>query len=231
MVEALVFGAVASSGLLLGALVGTLWAPPQRVLAFLLAFASGALIAALAYELFGRAEDTGGLLVSALALLAGAAVFVGVASLLDRLARGKEATGFALVAAVTLDGIPENLALGLTVAGGAGSFVLLVAIFASNFPEALSGTVDIGAEGGHRLRAVAIWLAAALLLAASVVAGRFLFAGAGDSTIAILLAFAGGAVLASLADTIMPEAYAEGGPLVAFGTVAGFLLSYALSGQ
>jgi zinc transporter, ZIP family len=42
------------------------------------------------------------------------------------------------------------------------------------------------------------------------------------------LAFAGGAVIASLADTLMPEAYRDGGPMVALATVAGFLLSYVL---
>jgi zinc transporter, ZIP family len=45
----------------------------------------------------------------------------------------------------------------------------------------------------------------------------------------MLTAFAAGAVLASLADSVMPEAYAEGGPLVAFATSLGFLTAYALT--
>ena len=228
MLQTLLFAAVASSGLVLGAAIGAVWEPPWRVLAFLLAFASGALLAALAYELFDDAAQDSGLLVASVALVAGASTFVGATVLLDRHTRGRETTGFALVAAVTLDGVPENLALGVTLATG-GSLVLLVAIFSSNFAEALHGAVSMRSEGGSARRSLLIWSAAALLLAAALVVGRFALLGAPDAALGALLAFAGGAVLASLADTLMPEAYRDGGPLVAFGTTAGFLLSYALS--
>jgi ZIP family zinc transporter len=225
--QAVLFGGIASAGLLAGAAIGAVWDAPPQVVAGLLAFASGALLSALAFELFEEAERHGGLLVAAVSLLGGAAVFVGAALLLDRRFGGKEATGLALAAAVTLDGIPENLALGVTLLSG-GSFVLLVAIVASNFAEALSGTVNIRRDGSAR-EALAVWSVAAVVLAASVVLGRLALGGAPDDLRAALLAFAGGAVLASLADTLMPEAYREGGPLVAFGTAAGFLLSYATS--
>ena len=56
-----------------------------------------------------------------------------------------------------------------------------------------------------------------------------LLAGVGEEPLSVLLAFAGGAVLASLSDTLMPDAYREGGPLVAFATAAGFLLSFLIA--
>jgi ZIP family zinc transporter len=60
MVSALVFGIIASSSLVIGAVVGACWEPPERVVASALAFASGALITALAFELFQRAFRIGG---------------------------------------------------------------------------------------------------------------------------------------------------------------------------
>jgi ZIP family zinc transporter len=227
VLEAIVFGAVASGGLLLGVAVGAVWDAPQRVVAAFLAFASGALLSAMAFELFEEAEHQAGLVVAAGALVAGAATFIVAAILLQRRFGGKEATGLALVAAVTLDGVPENLALGVTVVTG-GSAVLLVAIVASNFAEALSSTVDIRRDGSTR-EALVVWAVAAVCLAAAVVLGRLALGGAGEHVVGACLAFAGGAVLASLADTLMPEAYREGGPLVGFATTAGFLLSYAVA--
>ena len=63
----------------------------------------------------------------------------------------------------------------------------------------------------------------AALLAVALFAGRVAADVAPeDQRLGMLTAFAAGAVLASLADTLMPEAYAEGGPVVAFATSGGF---------
>ena len=225
--QALLFGLTASSALLLGALAATYANPPKRLLAFLLALAAGSLISALAFELFQEAFDTAGALPAGAGMVAGATVFIVLDVLLDRRVR-RGATGFALLAAVTLDGVPENLALGTTIAGGAASLPLLVAIFLSNFPEALVGAHSMVEDGRSRRFAIATWLACGLLLAAAVLLGTAVTANIGESALSIVLAFAGGAVLASLVDTVMPEAYRDGGPLVAFATVAGFLVSFLL---
>lgn len=156
-------------------------------------------------------------------------------ALLKRLTaqRGKGATGFALLAGVTLDEVPENLALGIALlAGGeAGGIALLAAIFASNLPEALGGAIDMREQGRSRAFAIGVWSIAAVLLAAAVILGYALLGDIGDTTRAILLAFAGGAVLASLADTLMPKAYKDGGPLAAFATATGFLAAFLLSAR
>lgn len=228
--QVVLFAVTASAALVVGAVVGVRWALPRAVLAALLAFASGALSAALAFELFEVSFAEGGLLKASLGLAAGAATFVAVDTLLDRRMEHGDGsrTGFALFAAVTLDGVPENLALGTTLAAGKGSSALLVAIVVSNLPEALVGARALRDDGRPASLALGTWAAAAALLAMSIVAGAVLLDGLDDDVLSIVLAFAGGAVLASLADTLFPKAYADGGPWVGLATAAGFLLAVAL---
>lgn len=243
VLTAALFGLAASSALVIGAAVGALWDPPQQVTGVLLAFASGALISALAVELFGEAFELGGAVRAGLGLLAGAAAFVTADTVLDRYVTGgpgpeqrevasagsRRGVGLALLAVVTLDGVPENLALGVSLVTGA-SLTLLVAIFFSNLPESLVGAVAMRAGGQGTRSVLATWtLCALLLLAAAVVFGRLLAGGLSDNVLAVALAFAGGAVLASLADTLMPEAFEHGRPFNAFATAAGFFLSFVLA--
>ena len=145
------------------------------------------------------------------------------------------AVAFALLAAVTLDGVPENLAMGVSLVGdqaeggGGGTLALLVAIFASNFPESLVGAVAMRAAGRSVRFAIGVWSAAAVLLAAAVVFGYSVFSGVNETSLAFALAFAGGAVLASLADTLMPEAFEHGRPFNSFATAAGFFVAFVLA--
>jgi ZIP family zinc transporter len=242
MLTALLYGLAASSALVIGAAIGTRFTPPKQVSGVLLAFASGALISALAFELFEEAFHLGGATRAGLGLLVGAAAFVAIDSALDRYVAGhpgpeerevaaqaaRGGVGWALLAAVTLDGVPENLALGVSLVEGA-SLSLLVAIFASNLPEALVGAVAMRGEGRGARVVLGTWIACAALLAVAVVLGRSLGGGLDDSILAVALGFAGGAVLASLADTLMPEAFEHGRPLNAFATAAGFFLSFVLA--
>ena len=254
--EALVFGVIASSALVLGALVGARIQLPKAVLAAMLAFAAGALITALSFELFEDAYEHGGIWRAAVGLIVGAVVFTALSAWLDRAAQGKReqphgsekldvdaaaaekrpstastsgAAGIALLAAVTLDGVPENVALGVSLGGGTGGLALLAAIFVSNFPEALVGSASMRAQGRSQRFILGTWLACAALLTLAVVVGAGPLSNASAETISLPLAFAAGAVLASLADTLMPEAYEKGGPLVALSTTAGFVLSFVLS--
>lgn len=255
MRQALVFSLIASSALVAGSVAGAVIKVPRRALAFLLAFASGALITAMAFELYHGAVTRSDAVRAGAAFTAGAAVFIAIDSWLDRRVAATTPTGtapkleseaatieestpksttgglagFALLAAVTLDGVPENLALGVSLGEGHGSLALLLAIFASNFPESLVGTAQMRAAGRTVGFSITMWLIASALLAAACVVGYAGFGDASDDTISLPLAFAGGAVIASLVDTLMPEAYRDGGPMVAFATVAGFLVSYVLA--
>jgi zinc transporter, ZIP family len=232
VLNVILFGLAASSALVIGAVAGAYWTPPKALLASALAFASGALITALAFDLFQESFERGAWL-SAIGLLLGAATFVAADELLDRYIEGASdgVSAFALLAGVTLDGIPENMALGVSLleTSGAGALTLLVAIFFSNLPEALGGAVGMRQQGRSRRFAIGVWSATAVGLAAAVVVGNFALSGMAEGPLAVLLSFAGGAVLASLADTLMPDAYREGGAWVAFATTAGFLLSFLIS--
>ena len=83
-------------------------------------------------------------------------------------------------------------------------------------------------EGRSEGIMILVWALTALLLAASVVVGNAVLLGADERLLSVLLAFASGAVLASLTDTLMPDAYREGGGLIAFATAAGFFLSFMI---
>ena len=233
MLSALLFGLVASSALVIGAVAGAYWTPPRPLLASALAFASGALITALAFDLFQKSFEHGGAWLSAIGLLFGAATFVVADEMLDRYIEGTGGgvSAFPLLAAVTLDGIPENMALGVSLleTTGSGTLTLLVAIFLSNLPEALGGAVGMRQQGRSSSFAIVVWSATAVVLALAVVIGNVAVSGAGEGLLAVLLSFAGGAVLASLADTLMPDAYREGGKWVAFATAAGFLLAFLIA--
>jgi zinc transporter, ZIP family len=281
MWEAVLFGVLATSSLVVGGALGSYWDAPRRVTGVMLAFASGAMVSALAFELFPEAVELGGVAAAGGGLLAGAAVFVVVNTWLDsRVAPPEEAeaaaadgdtaaedeaaaaargeapdlpeelagaalqqrekvevaaasgVGLALLAASILDGVPENLALGVSLADeepAGGSLALLAGIFAANFPEALVGAVAMRSQGRSVRSTFGLWLATALLLIPAVVVGRVALAGADPGTLAFPLAFAGGAVLAALADTLMPEAFERGRPLNAFATCAGFFVAFVLA--
>ena len=256
-----VFGAVASSALVLGAFVGAKFELPKRVLAILLSFAAGALITALTFELFEDAYERGGIVLAAIGFMGGAVVFTVLSAFLDRWAQPGEqavpadkvqgsakldtdaaasdrpptsastrgAAGLALLAAVTLDGVPENIALGVSLGEGTGGLALLAAIFVSNLPEALVGASSMRSQGKSAGAIMGLWIACAVLLVIAVVVGAGPLSGSDPKAISLPLAFAAGAVIASLADTLMPEAFEHGGPAVALSTAAGFVLSFILS--
>jgi ZIP family zinc transporter len=231
MAEVVLFAVVASSALPVGAVIGVWRPPPRPVTAALLGFASGALVTAVAFELFEKAFEHGGAWRAGVAFFAGATAFITVDGWLERRQQRRRerggSVGLALLAGVTLDGIPENLAMGVALLEGS-AVALLVAIFASNLPEAAVGAQKMRAERSAS-EVVWIWTATAVLLAIAVVVGYVALEGVSDDSLSWPLGFAAGAVLASLADTLMPEAFREGGPPVAYATALGFLLSFLVS--
>lgn len=231
MGEAILFAAIASAALPLGALIAVWRPPPPAATSALLGFASGALITAVAFELFEKAFEHGGAWRAGIAFFAGATAFVLVDSWLERRTSHREARGgaigLALLAGVTLDGVPENLAMGVSLLEGS-AVTLLVAIFASNLPEAVVGAQKMRERYG-REDVVLIWTATAMLLALAAIVGYAALAGVEREALSWPLGFAAGAVLASLADTLMPEAFEEGGPPVAYATALGFLASFLIS--
>jgi ZIP family zinc transporter len=243
MGEAILFGVAASSALVIGGFVGAYLSVPQRIQRLLLAFAAGALICALSIELFGHAFETAGAVTAGIGLLLGAVTFAVIDAWIERrvshphprgrgklrAAAARGGAGYPLFAAVVLDGVPENTALGVSLVEDA-SFALLVAIFVSNLPEAIAGANAMCEEGRSRRFAVGVWVVAAVVLAVAVVLGYALLDGVGEDTLALLLAFAGGAVLASLAESVMPDAFERGDWHASFACAAGFFVSFVLAG-
>jgi ZIP family zinc transporter len=241
MGEALLWGLVASSSLLIGGALALKLPIGTRVLGLIMAFGAGVLISAVAFELVEEAFNTSsGEGDIALGLFLGAGVFFGGDTLIDRLggserkrsSRSSEDAGspLAIVLGIVLDGIPESLVLGLTiVSGGSVSAAFLVAVFLSNLPEAIAATAGLKQSGWSPSRVLGLWALVMAVSGLAAVVGYVALDSAAPDTIALVLAFAGGAILTMLADTMMPEAFQYGGPLVGIFTTFGFALAFTIS--
>jgi zinc transporter, ZIP family len=242
MVEAGLWGLAAASSLVLGAVVAFVARVPDRVQGLILAFGAGILFGAVAYELVEDAVETSmtGLDV-AVGFAAGALVFFAGSVAIDWLSaevggiglasrRDPRSGGLATVLGAVLDGIPESIVLGLSLVPGAGvAFPVLVAIFLSNVPESLSATEDLLAGGFTRVRVVGLWLLVALASAAAAGIGFALLDTAPLSLTVGMQAFAAGAILAMLAESMIPEAYEIGGRPVGLATALGFAVAAYLA--
>jgi len=205
-----------------------------------MAFGAGVLISAVAYELVGQAAATvdRGYSVAA-GLFAGCAVFYAGDAWIDRLGgdarkdpggRQEAGSGLAIVLGIILDGIPESVVIGLgLLAGSTPSVAVIVAVFLSNLPEAAAATAGLSRSGWRTARLYALWGAVVLVSGLSSLAGYAFFGEASGDVLAFMMAFAGGAILTMLADTMMPEAFEQGGRLVGVFTTLGFALAFAIS--
>ena len=238
MAEAFGWGALGASALLIGALIAYQFSPSRGVIAVVMALGTGLLIGSVSFELIDEALKTRTVAQVALLVLVGAAVFTVGGWLLTRQGGGqrKDATGaqaegspLAIVLGSVLDGIPESFVLGLTVLQGGVSVSLLAGVLLSNLPEGMASSSGLKAAGWPRGRVVLMWSAVVVVSAVSAAAGYVLLDPASGSTGALVQAFAGGALLAMLADTLLPEAYAVEGVLTGPLVVAGFAISLALS--
>jgi ZIP family zinc transporter len=235
VIEAGVWGLIAASSLVLGALAAFAITLPARIQGLILAFGAGILFGAVAYELVedaARASIIG--LDVAIGFGAGAIVFYVGSLAIDRLSPGDgrdgmasrrdpRAGGLSTVLGAVLDGIPESIVLGLTlVPGGGVGLPILVAIFLSNLPESISASEDLLASGFTRSRIIGVWALVAIASAIAAALGFALLDRAPLSVIVGMQAFAAGAILAMLAESMIPEAYEIGGRPVGLATALGF---------
>jgi ZIP family zinc transporter len=240
LTEALAWGLVASSSLILGGVLAHTVRLGNRVLGLVMAFGAGVLISAVAFELVEEAfEGSSGEGAVATGLLAGSVVFFAGDWYIDRVggdgrksSSGMQAngTGLAIVLGIVLDGIPESVVLGLTVLQeGTISLAFLAAVFLSNLPEAIAATAGLSRAGWSQARVLGLWVLVCLVSGLAALLGATAFDGAGARTIAFVLSFAAGAILTMLADTMMPEAFTHGGKAVGLLTTLGFGLAFAIS--
>jgi ZIP family zinc transporter len=240
MGAALGWGLLAGSSLLLGGALALMLPIAERTLGLIMAFGSGVLISAVAYELVAEAFGTaGGSGMVALGLAAGAVTFFVGDMLVGRLGgAGRKnmhraagtGSALAIVLGIVLDGIPESAVIGLGLLEGHGvSVAVIAAVFLSNLPEAIAATTGLRSDGWTPGRIMGLWALVALVCGLSSLFGYAVFDSAGPEALAFVLAFAGGAILTMLADTMMPEAFKHGGKLVGLATTLGFGLAFALT--
>jgi ZIP family zinc transporter len=238
VLEAFFWGAFGASGLLVGALVAYLSTPGPRLIALVMALGSGLLIGSVSFELVDEALKTADVGMVGLFTLLGAATFTLGDWLLERRgggdrkdSEGAQADGspLAVVFGSVLDGIPESFVLGLTVLQGGVSVSLLAGVLLSNFPEGMSSSSGLRIAGWTRARVFRMWLVVMVVAAVSAAIGYAVLDPTGGRTGARAQAFAAGALLTMVADTLLPEAFEVEGVYTGSLVAIGFSLSLLLS--
>lgn len=243
MTSALLWGVVAASSLLIGALLGIARSWPPRLVGAVLAFGGGALIASISYELFAEGLETGGPVPLGLGLAIGALTYYGANRLVERAGSGsssrrgghakekrKAQGGTSLALGAFLDGIPEQAVLGIGIASGTGvSIALIVAIFVSNLPEAIGSASDMREAGSSRRSVLLLWTGVTVICALATVVGYLVADVASTPLRGAVDGFAAGALLVMLVDSLVPEAREKAGESAGLVTALGFALAAGLS--
>ena len=224
------WGAVAASSLVLGVVLGLARPWPTRLIGLVLAFGAGALVSAVSFELFEEGVAVGGAPAVGIGLGVGALVYFVLARAVERVGPGGSSGGTALALGAFLDGIPEQMVLGIGIAAGEGvSVALLVAIFVSNLPEAIGSAIDMRDARISARSIRLLWLGVAVICTVATPFGYLLARGTGGHFEAAINGFAAGALLVMLVDSMIPEATRKSGRVAGLATTLGFAVAAGLS--
>ena len=245
--EAGLWGLLGGGALVIGALIAWFVRVPKGVIASVMAFGSGVLISAVAFDLMQEAADTGGLLPAAIGFLGGALAYLAANAALARHGArhrkrsggepGEEqpseqeqsGSGTAIAIGALLDGVPESVVLGLgLLAGGGVSLSVLAAVFISNVPEGLSSAAGMKAKGRSARYVFGVWITIAVVSAVAALLGYVTLGGAPPEVIAVITAVAAGAILTMIADTMIPEAFEQTRTWTGVIATVGFLVAFAV---
>lgn len=232
MSAALLWGILAASSLVLGALLGLARQWHSGLIGVVLGFGAGALISSVSFELVQEGFRIGGPLPLAAGIAAGALAFFFADRAVERLGRrlGGGAAGLPLALGALLDGIPEQAVLGLGLAQGQGvSVALLVAIFVSNLPESIGSSIDMKIGGVRPRSIILLWIAVAIACAFATLGGYAASQVMAEEFEAIVDGFAAGALLVMLVGSMIPEATAKAGEKTGLAAVLGFAVAAGLS--
>jgi ZIP family zinc transporter len=238
---ALGWGALAASSLIFGALIGVARPWPDRLVGVVLAFGAGALISAVSFDLAEEGVQLGGGDSVAIGLALGALAYFLADRAVERVGRPERPGstgaappsgdgGTALALGAFLDGVPEQLVLGIGLAAGDGVSVgLLAAIFISNLPEAVGSATDMRSAGRTRAAITGLWTIVAVICTFATVVGYGIADTASGDLQAAINGFAAGALLVMLIDSMIPEAARQAGRVAGLVTVLGFAVAAGLS--
>lgn len=239
MTQAIIYGSVAGSALILGAIFGNSFKFSKRIIASFMAFGSGVLICALTFGLMEEAFKLGGFDAIIIGFLLGGLTFIGGDWWLHKIGARKhkkiqlvesdQENGQLITLGAILDGVPESIALGIVLFSGSGGLLMAAAIFLSNFPESISSISGLKKEGYSENRIYLLWITVGVSSVLITVLSYLFLRDIDPNITGILESFAAGAILAMLADTMMPEAYSEGGFGVGIMTLLGFLAAFIIS--
>jgi ZIP family zinc transporter len=240
VLEALFWGLVAASTLIVGATLAIALPWRRRMIGLGAGFGAGALISAVTLDLTRSAFDGADVPVVVVGLGAGAIAFSagnwalhrGGAVRHRKRSAGQQAGAdpLGIVLGTALDGIPESVVIGISLLAGEGvGLAFLAAVAISNLPEAISATTGLRRTGWSTRRILGLWAIVAVLSAVAAGAGYGLLAAAPAAIAATIQAFSAGAVLTMLADTMMPEAFDEAGAAVGLATVLGYAIGALLT--
>ena len=238
MSKVIIYAIISVLPLILGSILGSYFQVKEKIIGVISAFGAGAMIAALTFGLMEESFRLGGLDNSIIGFIIGGLLFViGDLIIIKVGGRGykrvydvESSTGWGIVLGAVLDGIPESIALGISlILNPTIGLLVLVAIFLNNLPEAISSAYDLKKSGKSIKKIMLTWLLVAATVFIFVILGNTLFANVSANLTATFQALAAGAILAMLASTMMPEAYRESGNDASLATVAGFLVIFILS--
>lgn len=238
MLNAFIWGLLATSSLIFGGLIASYFNLNKKAIGIIMGFGAGTLISAISYELIFEAVKIGrGTGFPAYGFFVGAFTFYFSDKLIAKIGAKSNSTNgtqhsqliIPMILAIILDGIPESIVIGLGIfEKGTISVAMLAAVFVSNLPEAIAGTSGMKSDGWSKNKIIRLWFFIALVCSFASMAGFSLFTDTSEKWLSFIQAFAGGAILMMLANSMIPEAYEHGGKHAGVATVLGFFLSVSI---